>query len=119
MGTKTIPIGRLLPGYRCVILDDFSQPVFTGEEGELFVGGVGVFAGYLARNELTKKALVDIDGEQFYRTGDLVRFDSDGLLYYVGRKDHQVKVHGQRIELGEIERCLLQASSDVSHCVVV
>ncbi|CAF2998478.1 unnamed protein product [Rotaria sp. Silwood2] len=119
MGTKTIPIGRLLPGYRCVILDDFSQPVFTGQEGELFVGGVGVFAGYLGRNELTKKALVDIDGEHFYRTGDLVRFDSHGLLYYVGRKDHQVKLHGQRIELGEIERCLLQASSGVSHCVVV
>ncbi|CAF3360523.1 unnamed protein product [Rotaria sp. Silwood2] len=119
MGTKTIPIGRLLPGYRCVILDDFSQPVFIGQEGELFVGGVGVFAGYLGRNELTKKALVDIDGEHFYRTGDLVRFDSHGLLYYVGRKDHQVKLHGQRIELGEIERCLLQASSNVSRCVVV
>ncbi|CAF4447973.1 unnamed protein product, partial [Rotaria sp. Silwood2] len=117
--TMTVPIGSLLPGYRCAILDDFSQPVFTGQEGELFVGGVGVFAGYLGRNELTEKALVDIDGEQFYGTGDLVHFDSHGVLYYVGRKDHQVKLHGQRIELGEIERCLLQASSDVSRCVVV
>ena len=117
--TRSIPIGRPLPGYSCVILDDFSQPVFVGQEGELLVGGVGVFAGYLGRDDLTKKALVEIDGQVFYRTGDLVRFDSNGLLYYGGRKDHQIKLRGQRIELGEIERCLLDVSSKVSGCVVV
>ncbi|CAM4846822.1 unnamed protein product [Rotaria magnacalcarata] len=119
IATKTVAIGRLLPGYRCVILDDFLQPVFNDQEGELFVGGVGVFVGYLGQNELTEKALADIDGELFYRTGDLVRFDSDGLMYYIGRKDHQVKLRGQRIEPGEIERCVLDASPDVSCCVVV
>ena len=117
--TRSIPIGRPLPGYSCVILDDFSQPVFVGQEGELLVGGVGVFAGYLGRDDLTKKALVEIDGQVFYRTGDLVRFDNSGVLHYEGRKDHQIKLHGQRIELGEIERCLLDVSSKVSGCVVV
>ena len=116
---SSVPIGRLLPGYQCVILDDFLEPVFVGQEGELFVGGVGVFAGYLGRDDLTKQVLVNIHGQLFYRTGDLVRFDSNGLFYYVGRKDHQIKLHGQRIELGEIERCLLDASSKVSGCVVV
>jgi hypothetical protein len=43
--------------------------------------------------------------------------DNNGLIHYVGRKDHQIKLHGQRIELGEIERCLLDTS--VSTCVVV
>ncbi|CAF4544510.1 unnamed protein product, partial [Rotaria sp. Silwood2] len=102
-----------------MILDDFLEPVIVGQEGELVVGGVGVFAGYLGRDDLTQKALVNIDGELFYRTGDLVQLNSDRLLYYIGRKDHQVKLHGQRIELSEIERCLLDASSHVSSCVVI
>ncbi len=38
-----------------------------------------------------------------YRTGDLVRYDQDGHIRYVGRKDTQVKIHGQRVEVGEIE----------------
>ncbi|CAF1595646.1 unnamed protein product, partial [Adineta steineri] len=37
---------------------------------------------------------------------------------YQGRKDHQIKLHGQRIELGEIERCLLNIVS-ISTCVVM
>jgi iturin family lipopeptide synthetase C len=93
------------------------QPVIVDQEGELFVGGVGVFAGYLGRQDLTENALVSIEGEIFYRTGDLVRLDHNGLLHYVGRKDHQVKLHGQRIELSEIERCLLNTS--ISACVVI
>jgi aryl carrier-like protein len=43
--------------------------------------------------------------------------DNSGLLRYLGRKDHQIKLHGQRIELGEIERCLLDTS--ISACIVM
>jgi acyl-CoA synthetase (AMP-forming)/AMP-acid ligase II len=100
-----------------MIMDEFSQNVIIGPEGELIVGGLGVFKGYLARDDLTNKALIEIDGELFYRTGDLARMDNNGLLYYQGRKDYQIKLHGQRIELGEIERCLLDTS--ISACVVI
>ena len=114
----SVPIGCPLPNYQCIIKDHFFQDVIVNQEGELLVGGVGVFAGYLGRDDLTAKALVDIDGEMFYRTGDLVRLDNKGLLHYIGRTDHQVKLHGQRIELGEIERCLLNITS-ISGCVVM
>ncbi|CAF4314378.1 unnamed protein product, partial [Adineta steineri] len=87
-------------------------------EGELLVRGVGIFSGYLDRDDLTAKALVEIDGQLFYRTGDLVTMDNNGLLHYQGRKDHQIKLHGQRIELGEIERCLLNITS-ISACIVM
>ena len=112
-----IPIGQSLPNYRCLVLDEYSQMVIVGQEGELVVGGVGVFAGYLGRDDLTKKTLIHIDNEVFYRTGDLVWIDNCGCLHYVGRKDHQVKIRGQRIELDEIERCLLETT--ISACIVL
>ena len=62
--------------------------------------------------------MIEIDGEIFYGTGDLVQMDNGGRLHYRGRKDHQIKLHGQRIELGEIEQCLLENKS-ISACVVI
>ncbi|CAF4098502.1 unnamed protein product [Adineta steineri] len=112
-----IPIGHSLPNYRCLVLDSFLQFIVIDQEGELFVGEMGVFAGYLGRDDLTATALVEIGGQLFYRTGDLVRLDNSGLLHYQGRKDHQIKLRGQRIELGEIEQCLLRTS--ISTCVVI
>src|ERR1700722_858805 len=116
-GRTSIPIGVPLPNYQCLVVDEFLQHVFVGQIGELLVGGVGVFVGYLGRDDLTAKALVEIDDQVFYRTGDLVQLDNNGLLQYVGRKDYQIKLRGQRIELGEIERCLLE--STISACVVI
>ncbi|CAF3787875.1 unnamed protein product, partial [Adineta steineri] len=115
--TQKIPIGRPFYNYRCMIMNQYLQSSVASQEGELFVGGVGVFAGYFGRDDLTAKALVEIDGELFYRTGDLVKMDPVGLLYFTGRNDYQIKLRGQRIELGEIERCLLNKS--ISACVVI
>lgn len=46
------------------------------------------------------------EGQRFYRTGDLGYFDEEGLLYFCGRKDFQIKHMGHRIELEEIEQAL-------------
>ncbi|CAF1079983.1 unnamed protein product, partial [Adineta steineri] len=115
---QSISIGKPLSNYRCMIMNQYLQSSVTDEEGELFVGGAGIFAGYLGRDDLTAKALLEIDSQLFYRTGDLVTMDNNGLLHYQGRKDHQIKLRGQRIELGEIERCLLNITS-ISACVVM
>ncbi|CAF4237570.1 unnamed protein product, partial [Adineta steineri] len=114
----SIPVGKSLPNYRSFALNKFFQSIPISQKEELFIGGVGVFAGYLGRDDLTAKALIEIDGEVFYRIGDLVTMDNSGLLHYQGRKDHQIKLRGQRIELSEIERCLLIITS-ISACVVM
>ncbi|CAF1066401.1 unnamed protein product [Adineta steineri] len=116
--TETIPIGRPLSNYQNLILNHFLQSTYINEEGELFVGGVGVFSGYFGHDDLSAKAFIYINDELFYRTGDLVTVDNHGLLHYQGRKDHQIKLHGQRIELGEIERCFLNFTS-ISACVLI
>ncbi|CAF1077680.1 unnamed protein product [Adineta steineri] len=114
---QSIPLGMPLPNYRCIVQDCFDQSRTIHSDGELLVSGAGIFAGYLGRDDLSAKAFIYINDDLFYRTGDLVTMDNNGLLHYQGRKDHQIKLHGQRIELGEIEQCLLQTS--ISACVVM
>ena len=119
--SKSIPIGRPLPNYRCYILDEYLQTVPIGSIGELYIGGSSVFVGYLNRPDLTEKALIDLDQGRgrCYKTGDLVKLNRDGEILFCGRCDFQVKLRGQRIELGEIESTILQSSQHVSNCVVV
>lgn len=86
----------------------------AGMAGELMIGGDGLARGYQRRAALTAERFVpdpyDRSGQgggRLYRTGDLASYRNDGLLEYVGRIDHQVKVRGYRIELGEIEARLI------------
>jgi acyl-coenzyme A synthetase/AMP-(fatty) acid ligase len=55
-----------------------------------------------------------------YFTGDIGRMGADGMLEYVGRRDHMVKVRGHRIELGDIEAVVAAHPKVASAaCVVV
>jgi len=99
-------IGHALPGVELVVLRSDGTEVASGEEGELYIGGVALARGYLFRPELTAERFVERRGSRFYRTGDLVRALPDGALQFLGRMDGQVKVRGYRIELGEVEVAL-------------
>jgi len=118
---EPIPIGRPLLNQRVYVLDNNREPVPIGSAGELWIGGAGVTAGYFRRPELTAEKFVSdpfAPGGTMYATGDLVRFRRDGVLEYLGRKDHQVKVRGYRIELGEIEAALGQHAGIRENVVV-
>ncbi len=107
----TVPIGRPITNHRTYILDAGLRPVPVGIPGELHIGGAGVGAGYLGRPELTAEKFVPdpfVSGGRLYKTGDVCRFRGDGVIEFLGRNDHQVKVRGFRIELGEIEAALLE-----------
>ncbi|MEF7617022.1 amino acid adenylation domain-containing protein [Aquincola sp. MAHUQ-54] len=108
---EAVPIGGPIADTRLVVHDAHGQPAPVGLPGELLIGGAGVAEGYADQPGLTAQAFVpDAAGQggRLYRTGDLVRWRTDGLLDFLGRADHQVKLRGHRIELGEIEALLSQ-----------
>ena len=100
---QTLPIGRPKRDTRILLLDENGAEVSSGEKGEMIIVGPGVSKGYLGQKELTEKAFFQYSNEQAYRTGDAGYCDEDGLLFYKGRIDFQIKLHGYRMELEEIE----------------
>ncbi|MEU7892143.1 amino acid adenylation domain-containing protein [Nonomuraea sp. NPDC049152] len=118
-GGETVPIGRPVWNTGLYVLDVCLRPA---AEGELYVSGDQLALGYHGRLPLTAERFVadpfGPPGTRMYRTGDLVRLSHDGALEYVGRTDHQVKIHGNRVELGEVE-ARLAALEGVAEAVVV
>jgi amino acid adenylation domain-containing protein len=106
-----IPIGKPCAGESLLVLNDRLQPMPQGEIGDLYLGGVGLSPGYWREPDKTKAAFVPNPNgaspeERVYKTGDLAKVGPDGLVYFLGRADTQIKSRGYRIELGEIEAAL-------------
>jgi amino acid adenylation domain-containing protein len=124
-GASRVAIGRPLANTRARVLGPplpGSEPLPAAVPGELFLAGDGLARGYLGRPELTAERFVPDPwgppGARMYATGDRARLLADGQLEFLGRKDHQVKLHGFRLELGEIE-AHLAAHPAVQQAVVV
>lgn len=110
---RCVPIGRPIANTRIHLLDQRRQLLRAGVAGELYIAGKGLARGYLNRPDLTAEAFLPDPyakepGDRLYRTGDMARYLPDGSIEYLGRTDHQVKVHGFRIELAEIQAVLLE-----------
>ncbi|MBR3315833.1 MAG: amino acid adenylation domain-containing protein [Atopobiaceae bacterium] len=107
-----LPIGYAKKWSDLVVLDpETLEEVPDGKPGELFVAGNTVAKGYYGRPDLTEVAFGRCPehlarGRRSYRTGDEVTREADGLYYFHGRLDLQIKLHGYRIELGDIEATL-------------
>ena len=108
-----VPIGWIFKGQECCVVDEKLAPVPMGQVGELCLSGSQVTGGYFNDPGRTHSQFVRLDGSPdkiWYRTGDLVRQDNRQCLYFLGRKDNQVKVNGYRVELQEIDLALREAS---------
>jgi amino acid adenylation domain-containing protein len=103
----SFPLGKPYPNYKIYVLDPRLCPVPQGVPGEICIAGNSVTRGYQNNPELTKEKFVDNPfspvHEKLYKTGDIGIYLNNGNIYFLGRKDHQVKIRGIRVELGEIE----------------
>jgi D-alanine--poly(phosphoribitol) ligase subunit 1 len=97
-----LPIGRAMPGTKVTVENEGGELAAEGERGELVISGPNVSPGYLGRPDLTERAFSVRDGVRTYRTGDWGS-TRDGLLFFHGRRDDQVKIAGHRIEPGDVE----------------
>ena len=115
---EKVTIGRPLLNYHEWIVDKFGDLAPFGVIGELYIGGVGVAAGYRNLPEQTAARFVEYRGVPVYKSGDLARWDAAGRVEIFGRIDSQVKLRGLRIELGEIQG-LIEKQPHIKGAVVL
>ncbi len=119
-----VPIGKPIAGVRTHVLDVSMQPVPVGVVGELYVGGIGLGAGYLQQPELNARQFVadpfsSEPSAKLYRTGDLARYRADGNIECLGRADRQIKLRGFRIEPDEVAAAMRDHPAVADACVIV
>ncbi|MCI4042793.1 amino acid adenylation domain-containing protein [Streptomyces sp. TRM75563] len=105
---ETVPIGRPVTGTRVAVLDPALRPVPAGFWGELYASGDGLARGYVNSAAATAEHFLPdvfsgVPGARMYRTGDLARWSADGVLEFLGRADHQLKIQGYRVEPSHVE----------------
>ncbi|GAB3579612.1 non-ribosomal peptide synthetase [Amycolatopsis endophytica] len=98
-----VPYGTPLRAVTCRVVDELGRDCPDWVPGELWIGGAGVARGYRGDPGRTADRFVEHEGRRWYRTGDRARYRSGGVIEFLGRTDHQVKIRGHRIELGEVE----------------
>ncbi len=109
-----LPIGYPKPGTAVFVAAEAGlEPLADGERGEIVIAGDNVSPGYLGRPDLTALRFADYHGQRAYLTGDIGHVEN-GLVFFDGRRDHQVKLHGYRVELGDVEAnlCALEGIHD-------
>ena len=114
MDPKPGSIGKPVPGWDVVLLNEDGEICPAGEEGEICVRiavkrPCGLFTGYLDEPELTAEAMRD----GWYHTGDKAWMDEDGYFWFLGRVDDLIKTSGYRVGPFEVESAL------VSHDAVI
>ncbi|CAH1790150.1 unnamed protein product, partial [Owenia fusiformis] len=111
-----LSIGRPMCNSFVYIVDDTDCIVPVGETGELWASGLHIADGYVepgpsrVNTFMRNPFIMQGDHTKVYKTGDFGRV-VNGVIIYEGRKDTQVKVHGQRVHIAEIEKAVMSHQS--------
>jgi long-chain acyl-CoA synthetase len=112
-------IGIPIPGMRVLVADSEGTELAYGEEGEICVTGPTLMKGYLHDPDATAVTLRrHEDGRTWLHTGDIGTMDSDGYLYFRGRKKRIIKVSGVSVYPAQVEQ-VLEAHPQVRRACVI
>jgi acyl-CoA synthetase (AMP-forming)/AMP-acid ligase II len=99
---------------RLQIVDENERPVDVGQTGEIVVQGPLVFQGFWNQADYNRK----IFRNDRHHTGDLGWMDTEGYLWFAGRKPEKelIKPGGENVYPAEVEAVILEHPSveDVS-----
>ncbi|MFT3741758.1 MAG: non-ribosomal peptide synthetase [Gammaproteobacteria bacterium] len=107
-----VPIGKPFAHVKMYLFKD-DRLVDKNEEGEIYIGGLGVGTGYFNQPTLTAHKFIvkhfpDGRSERLYRTGDKARFLSDGNILFLGRNEEYIKIHEKRVDISSLEAVISQ-----------
>jgi long-chain acyl-CoA synthetase len=92
--------GVPIPGMKAAIINHEGLDYLpVGEVGEMILNGPNIMQAYWKREEETRQALIDIDGEKWLRTGDLVSMDEEGYFHFFDRKRDLIKYKGYSADM--------------------
>ncbi len=106
-------VGKAVPGYRAIVVDDDMKPCPPGQVGKLAVRGP---TGCRYIDDLDRQTKYVRDGWNL--TGDAFETDAEGNLWYHARTDDMIVSAGYNISGAEVESVLLE-HADVIECAVV
>jgi acyl-CoA ligase (AMP-forming) (exosortase A-associated) len=104
-------IGKAIPGAEVLVLRPDGTPCEADEPGELVHRGSLVSLGYWNDPERTAERFRPVPplndnlpmAEIAVWSGDIVRRDTEGFLYFIGRRDEMIKTSGLRVSPTEVE----------------
>lgn len=107
---NTTSCGQLREGFELRIVNEFDEPVPTGEVGELIVRTDDpwtLMLGYFDNPEATNQAWRN----GWVHTGDAFRCDEDGNYYFLERLKDSIRRRGENISSAEVEAIVGQHPS--------
>ena len=110
-------VGVSLPNIQCRLVDpETGKDAEQGSEGELWVRGPNVMAGYLNNERATVETIVE-DG--WLRTGDIASYDPQNAVYVItDRLKELIKWKGYQVAPAELEAVLLTHPDVVDSAVI-
>ena len=109
-------VGKTLPPFECLILDDANKPLPAGESGQIYFKDT-TGRGIIYHNDAEKTAAAHLEPGVF-TLGEIGHLDEEGYLYITDRSSDMVVSGGVNIYPAETEQVLIEHDA-IADCAVI